>query len=96
MVSNCSKGPVLLGMAPIFPCFSKHDLFYGNSESHAHQYQGLKPQAQGKLYKAIDRDGLCVAVTTAGPISFRYSYSINGGQESISFGCYGLEGGACG
>ncbi|MBD3894059.1 Arm DNA-binding domain-containing protein, partial [Hydrogenophaga sp.] len=36
----------------------------------------LKPQ--DKLYKVNDRDGLYVAVTPAGSISFRYNYSING------------------
>lgn len=38
--------------------------------------RNLKPQ--DKLYKVIDRDGLYVAVTPAGSISFRYNYSING------------------
>ncbi len=33
---------------------------------------------QDKLYKVIDRDGLSVAVTTAGSISFRYNCSIDG------------------
>lgn len=41
----------------------------------------------------IDRDGLYVAVTQAGSISFRYNYSINGRQETITFGRYGLGGG---
>lgn len=34
----------------------------------------LKPKE--KLYKVNDRDGLYVAVTPAGTISFRYNYSI--------------------
>jgi hypothetical protein len=38
--------------------------------------RNLKPQ--DKLYKVNDRDGLYVAVTPAGAISFRYNYSING------------------
>ncbi len=38
---------------------------------------------QDKLYKMIDRDGLYVAVTPAGLISFRYNYSINGRQETV-------------
>ncbi len=38
----------------------------------------------------IDCDGLYVAVTPAGSISFRYNYSINGRQETITFGRYGL------
>lgn len=50
----------------------------------------LKPQ--DKLYKVIDRDGLYVAVTPAGSISFRYNYSINGRQETVTFGRYGLGG----
>lgn len=52
--------------------------------------RNLKPQ--DKLYKVIDRDGLYVAVTPAGSISFRYNYSINGRQETITFGRYGLGG----
>ena len=39
-----------------------------------------------------DRDGLYVAVTAAGAISFRYNYSIHGWQESITFGRYGVGG----
>ncbi|MDD3758108.1 MAG: site-specific integrase [Advenella sp.] len=49
-----------------------------------------KPQE--KLYKVNDRDGLYAAVTPAGAISFRYSYSIHGRQETITFGRYGLGG----
>ena len=37
--------------------------------------RNLKPKE--KLYKVNDRDGLYVAVTPAGTISFRYNYSIN-------------------
>jgi hypothetical protein len=37
--------------------------------------RNIKPQ--DKLYKVNDRDGLYVAVTSAGAISFRYNYSIN-------------------
>ena len=47
---------------------------------------------QDKLYKVNDRDGLYVAVTPAGSISFRYNYSINGRQETITFGRYGTGG----
>lgn len=50
----------------------------------------LKPQ--DKLYKVVDRDGLYVAVTPAGSVSFRYNYSINGRQETITFGRYGVGG----
>lgn len=52
--------------------------------------RNLKPQ--DKLYKVNDRDGLYVAVTPAGSISFRYNYSINGRQETLTFGRYGLGG----
>lgn len=49
--------------------------------------RNLKPR--DKLYKVNDREGLYVAVTPAGSISFRYNYSINGRQETITFGRYG-------
>lgn len=49
-------------------------------------------KAQDKLYKVNDRDGLYVAITPAGAISFRYNYSINGRQETITFGRYGVGG----
>ncbi|SFH52282.1 Phage integrase, N-terminal SAM-like domain [Pseudomonas syringae] len=49
-------------------------------------------KSQDKLYKVIDRDGLYVAVTPAGSISFRYNYSSNGRQETVTFGRYGLGG----
>ena len=52
--------------------------------------RNLKPQ--DKLYKVNDRDGLYVAVTTAGSISFRYNYVINGRQETVTFGRYGIGG----
>lgn len=52
--------------------------------------RNLKPQEN--LYKVNDRDGLYVAVTAAGYISFRYNYSINGRQETITFGRYGVGG----
>lgn len=52
--------------------------------------RSLKPQ--DKIYKVNDRDGLYVAVTPAGSISFRYNYSINGRQETITFGRYGVGG----
>jgi len=52
--------------------------------------RNIKPQ--DKLYKVNDRDGLYVAVTPAGAISFRYNYSINGRQETITFGRYGTGG----
>ena len=46
--------------------------------------RNLKPT--GKLYKVADRDGLYVAVTPSGTISFRYNYALNGRQETITFG----------
>ncbi|WP_456304338.1 Arm DNA-binding domain-containing protein [Acetobacter thailandicus] len=39
-----------------------------------------------------DRDGLYVAVTSAGSISFRYNYAIHGRQETLTFGRYGVGG----
>ena len=39
-----------------------------------------------------DREGLYVAMTSAGSISFRYNYPINGWQETITFGRYGVGG----
>ncbi|MBC3868750.1 DUF4102 domain-containing protein [Undibacterium oligocarboniphilum] len=52
--------------------------------------RNIRPQ--DKLYKVNDRDGLYVAVTPAGAISFRYNYSINCRQEVITFGRYGIGG----
>ena len=52
--------------------------------------RNLKPQE--KLYKVNDRDGLYVAVTPAGGISFRYNYSISGRQETLTIGRYGKRG----
>ena len=52
--------------------------------------RNLKPK--DKLYKVNDRDGLYVAVTTAGTISFRHNYSISGRQETLTIGRYGTGG----
>ncbi|AMP05983.1 tyrosine-type recombinase/integrase [Collimonas pratensis] len=52
--------------------------------------RNLKPEE--KLFKVNDRDGLYVAVTPSGSISFRYNYSINGRQETLTFGRYGIGG----
>jgi integrase len=49
-------------------------------------------KAQDKMYKVADRDGLYVAVTKAGGISFRYNYTLNGRQETVTFGQYGVGG----
>ncbi|MFT6352928.1 MAG: hypothetical protein ACJAZ4_000684 [Neptuniibacter pectenicola] len=54
--------------------------------------RNLKPKE--KLYKINDRDGLYVAVTTTGTKSFRCNYSINGRQETITFGRYAKLGSA--
>ena len=58
--------------------------------------RNIKPQ--NKLYKVNDRDGLYVAFTPAGVISFRYNYSINGRQETNTLArrnagpfCYGPD-----
>lgn len=45
-----------------------------------------------KLYKVNDRDGLYAAVTPTGAISFRYNYSVNGRQETLTIGRYGTGG----
>lgn len=50
--------------------------------------RNLKPK--DKLVNG--RDGAYVAVTAAEAISFRYNYSIHDGQETITFGCYGVGG----
>ncbi|HDS6522601.1 TPA: tyrosine-type recombinase/integrase [Proteus mirabilis] len=52
--------------------------------------RSLKPQ--DKLYKVSDRDGLYVAVTKSGVISFRYDYRFNGRRETVTFGLYSADG----
>lgn len=52
--------------------------------------KSLKPE--DKLYKVADRDGLYVAVTKTGAISFRYDYRFNGRRETITFGRYSDDG----
>ncbi|MGQ5525200.1 tyrosine-type recombinase/integrase [Chitinimonas sp. PSY-7] len=54
------------------------------------QLKKLKPTM--KAYKISDRDGLYATVLTTGTISFRYNYRINGRQETIVLGCYGVGG----
>lgn len=49
-------------------------------------------KATGKLYKLPDRDGLYVAVTPGGSVSFRFNYRINGRQETLTIGRYGPDG----
>ncbi|HEK2042617.1 TPA: tyrosine-type recombinase/integrase [Proteus mirabilis] len=52
--------------------------------------RSLRPK--DKLYKVSDRDGLYVAVTKTGLISFRYDYRFNGRRETVTFGNYGPDG----
>ncbi|ETT00028.1 PF13356 domain protein [Providencia alcalifaciens PAL-3] len=52
--------------------------------------KSLKPE--DKLYKVTDRDGLYVAVSKTGTISFRYDYRFNGCRETITFGRYSDDG----
>ncbi|MDH3001632.1 integrase [Chelonobacter oris] len=52
--------------------------------------KSLKPK--DKLYKVADRDGLYVTVSTAGTITFRYDYRINGRRETLTIGKYGADG----
>ncbi|MCC8379866.1 integrase arm-type DNA-binding domain-containing protein [Xenorhabdus sp. PB30.3] len=52
--------------------------------------KNLKPT--DKLYKISDRDGLYVAVTKAGAVSFRYDYRINRRRETVTLGRYGADG----
>lgn len=49
--------------------------------------RNLKPRTA--LYKIADRDGMYVAVSQAGTISFRYDYRINGRRETLTIGRYG-------
>lgn len=49
-------------------------------------------KGKDKLYKVTDRDGLYVAVTPKGTISFRYDYRINGRKETLTIGKYGADG----
>ncbi len=52
--------------------------------------KSLKPE--GKLYKLSDRDGLYVAVSKTGVISFRYDYRFNRCRDTITFGRYSDDG----
>ncbi|RPH28321.1 site-specific integrase [Buttiauxella warmboldiae] len=54
------------------------------------QLRKLKPQE--KTYKIPDRDGLYVAVSPTGTLSFRYDYRINGRRETLTIGKYGADG----
>jgi integrase len=52
--------------------------------------KSLKPKE--KLYKVADRDGMYVAVTPVGQITFRYDYRLNGRRETLTIGRYGKDG----
>lgn len=52
--------------------------------------RNLKPRST--LYKVADRDGMYVAISSTGSISFRYDYSINGRRETLTIGRYGFGG----
>jgi hypothetical protein len=52
--------------------------------------KSIKPQQ--RAYKVADRDGLYVAVSSAGGISFRFNYRVNGRQETLTLGRYGVGG----
>ena len=52
--------------------------------------RSLKPE--DKIYKLTDRDGLYITVLPTGTISFRYNYRINGRQETLVLGRYGVGG----
>lgn len=52
--------------------------------------RNLKPKS--KIYKVFDRDGMYVAVSTAGTITFRYDYRLSGRRETLTLGRYGSAG----
>lgn len=52
--------------------------------------RNLKPKE--KPYKVADRNGLYVYVLKPGGVSFRYSYTINGSQDTLALGRYGAGG----
>ncbi len=52
--------------------------------------RNLKPKS--KIYKAFDRDGMYVTVSTSGTITFRYDYRLNGRRETLTIGRYGPDG----
>jgi integrase len=52
--------------------------------------RNLKPAERD--YKIVDRDGLYVMVLTSGTVSFRYNYRVNGRQENLVLGRYGVGG----
>lgn len=48
--------------------------------------KALKPA--GKIYKVADQQGLYVAVTRTGVVSFRFDYRVNGRRETLVIGQY--------
>lgn len=50
------------------------------------ELRALKPT--GKIYKVTDQQGLYLAVTPTGTISFRYGYRIHGRRETLVIGKY--------
>jgi integrase len=50
------------------------------------QLRALKPAE--KIYKVADQQGLYVAVTPSGAVSFRYDYRMNGRRETLVIGRY--------
>lgn len=52
--------------------------------------RNLKPKS--RIYKASDRDGMYVAVSPSGAITFRYDYRLNGRRETLTIGRYGPAG----
>ena len=52
--------------------------------------KALKPK--DKLYKIVDRDGMCVVVQPSGAIVFRLDYRLNGRRETLTLGRYGPAG----
>ena len=52
--------------------------------------RNLKPKSL--TYKASDRDGMYVTVSTAGTVTFRYDYRLNGRRETLTLGRYGPDG----
>ena len=52
--------------------------------------KNLKPRETA--YNVADRDGLYAVVSTAGTVSFRYDYRMNGRRETLTIGRYGPAG----
>jgi len=45
-----------------------------------------------RAYKLADRDGMYVAVSPAGRVTFRFDYRFNGRRETLTLGKYGSDG----